>query len=563
MPQIKRFMKPLSWLVNVATFGPRSRQKLSASTVLALAAATVCTTAYALTIEVKVNNSTVLTLGADTTAAPSDPGPYEVKVTIPNGNYPSNCATPSPCVNIVGGTATATVIKNGTSISTSTSIVTKVNVSGNFKYLGADGGIGIIEIITSNKFALPTGVWTTAGKGGSKVWKTATGAYVANATCFPNTSTIQAGSCTFGRSYNATDEGYVYRTVSGAQQPAGGVEVELRSEVGFFDTAGNMVRTEIVGGAFPANPRSLTDHKLFFRIDPLSTYQEDAHFYLGTSLGGAGEVVPCEPLNTGTSTTTGGASFTCASNERKINKLKFSKLKTNDLVNLPVTSTDLGASDPGILALHSSAKILVDVQPIGVVKNTRTEDPEACGEFGCAPPQIEFPFLGDANNDWNPTKTTGKKQVLALNSYKPDGSLNVNLCDIETAQHARITIAGSALVPAESSQEAVKGGACIGRVFVFDYGPVNAAIPVSPNNEFPTKLAACQANPTATLFVSGVQLSSEYQIASPAQGGRPSSPFAPPDANCLYDAQTNKVTCTDNDAEVSGSQLVRCCTSCG
>jgi hypothetical protein len=158
-----------------------------------------------------------------------------------------------------------------------------------------------------------------------------------------------------------------------------------------------------------------------------------------------------------------------------------------------------------------------------------------------------FPFVGNQNNDWNPTKFSGFRAVLGLNSSF------VNICDIPT-ENASIVVAGSTPAPAESSQQAFdEFGNCIGKIFSFHYADVNIPEP---------KLDTCLANPTVTLFVSGVLLSSSYQVDSTQGGGKPSA-FPPTDPeNCTFDATTGTATCTI-ETEVSGSQLVRCCTSCG
>src|SRR3972149_5269885 len=96
-----------------------------------------------------------------------------VTTTIADGNYPIGCIVGTDCLlNLIGGFAEATVQTNQTTIGASTSITTITNISGTFRYLGP--APGAIVFVTSNKFALRSGVWTTASRGAFKCKKSTT-----------------------------------------------------------------------------------------------------------------------------------------------------------------------------------------------------------------------------------------------------------------------------------------------------------------------------------------------------------------------------------------------------
>jgi hypothetical protein len=234
----------------------------------------------------------------------------------------------------------------------------------------------------------------------------------------------------------------------------------------------------------------------------------------------------------------------CHASERKTSRLTFANLQPNDLVSLPVTSTDVGAADPAILAINLQANMPIDVQPIDPVLNSDSETMNS------------NPIIGGANNDFN-VNSTGKRQVLALNTYKSDGTtLNVDACAF-AKEKVSLTVAGSnPPAPAESGAPYLaSNGTCLGQIFTFDYSNITPRIPGDD------KQASCLANPTATLLVSGVPLSSEYEVVAGKKGSPKKASYTPPDsANCT--SEGGVVTCQIN-AEVGGSQVVRCCTSCG
>src|SRR3990172_3741867 len=143
-----------------------------------------------------------------TCSCSSSTGPCTVTVTTP---IPASDLTPLSI--LPGAFAEATVQTNKNTIGTSTSVTTFINVSGTFRYIGpapAEGDPGAtIEFVTSNTFALPTGVWTTASKGGFKCKRTTSTTvnpttYVP-ASCTLSSSTVQSGTCTLCRAFCYTD----------------------------------------------------------------------------------------------------------------------------------------------------------------------------------------------------------------------------------------------------------------------------------------------------------------------------------------------------------------------
>lgn len=515
------------------------RKFISSILFMLIAAGVTVTAAHAVQLKIFHNGSAIHTSSdpAITGTCSVAPCTFTVRATIADGTYGS-------AVNTVGAYVEAKVVTNAKSatdtsfagaIAASTSITTIINVTGQFRYVGSTAGT--IDLETSHLFPLRTGVWNTAGRGGSKCAKQTTGKY-AGSSCTNSSSTVESGSCTFCRAYGFTDEGYVTRSgADGSQLPAGDVTITMKSQVGFYNASSptTLIKTELIGGANPTNPPSANGGNLTWFIDPNSNLVEDGHFYLGTSLT---ETVPCEPL-------TGSTSLNCHASERKTSRLTFANLQPNDLVSLPVTSTDVGAADLGILNISLKANIPIDVHPIDPVANSNTET------------QVTNPLLGGTNNDWKPTNTSGNRHVLALNTFNADGSPNVDVCAITDAS---LTVAGSQPAPARGSAPylASDGVTCIGRQFEFDYGDVNPTIPGAD------KLQTCFANPTATLLISGVPLTSSYTVTAGSKKGGPkrSGAYVPPDsANCSTDTEGN-VTC-NFDAEVGGTQIIKCCVSCG
>jgi hypothetical protein len=450
-------------------------------------------------------------------------------------------------------------------MSSATGVTTKVNAQGIIRYNGAAGGT--VEIVVSNKFILPPGVWNTQrtgsqdSRGGTRCSRSAvTSPFATSAFCTVNhayTATTAAPSCSFCRAFDATEQGNVYRPVTGGQVPAAGVKVTLTSEVGFFSSNQNVeVRRELVGGSFLTNPPSISGG-----TPNVTLSTTNSSFYLSTVKAGP-EFLPCEPSTTGfpqgsfqPPAISAGSTFSCADNERKISRLKFEGLQPGDTINMPTTSTDLGTSDPGTLANLIDAKLLMDVQPIGLVENT---DPD---------PKIRAanPYLPSFDANWNPTQTTGKRQVLVLNSYTETGDLRIDACgDDLNRDNVTLSLAGSEPVHPESTEQAFldKKSPCIGRIFFFDYGIVNSKLPG------PDPLTSCQANPTVTLVASGVPLSSTFitDKTQPAQKGgkpQPTGEYVPPEG-CVITNSTSEmaeVTC-ETKVDAGAVSVVTCCTSC-
>ena len=467
----------------------------------------------------------------DGTTCTQAPCSMNVRTPIPDGNYPSGCdpLTPGSCLlNVIGAYAEATVQTNATTIGASTSISNVTNISGTFQYIGSFPG-ATIGITTNNRFALPSGVWTTVGKGGFKCKNFPP---YNPASCTLSSSTVQSGTCTLCRAFGYTDEGYITRPDPldpNSNLPANGVTVTMTSNAIFEDTTGVQRRTEPIGGS------------LTYTVPDFSVNVEDGHFYLGSTQT---ENIACEPLKTAS-----GSAFTCGNNETKTATLLFTNVQPNDLILLPATSTTVTASDPAVLQIYLQADMPIDVQPLDPVF-----DPNLYGGLGG--------WKGGENNDFD-VNSNGQKQVAVFSTP------NVDACAIQPYDATTVpptplvflSVAGSDLTPLISALGQVLvtnpdlTTTCIGQNFQFSIPDIAATIPGSTTAE---KHDACLANPSATLFIANVTQVSGYSVTT-TKGGKKSTYTVLPE--CTKDKQGN-VTCTVT-GKVGGAQIINCSTPAG
>jgi hypothetical protein len=503
--------------------------------------ASVPTAAFAINATITVNGTVAATFPDLATPAAGDtlcsaaPCSVNVRTPIADANYPIGCTVGTNCLlNILGAYAEATVQTNAATIGASSSITTITNISGTIRYIGpAVPTTGAtIEIVTSNKFALPSGVWTTVSKGGFKCKNVPP--YSAS-TCSLSSSTVQSGTCTLCRAFGYTDEGYVTRPdpLTGGNLPANGVTVTMTSNAIFEDTAVVQRRTEAVGGS------------LSYTVPVFSVNVEDGHFYLGDTQK---ENIACEPLKDSSN-----VAFTCGSNETKTATLTFTNVQPNDLILMPATSTTVSASDPAVLQISLQADIPIDVQPIDPVF-----DPGLYSGVGG--------YKGGENNDFN-VNSGGQKQVAVFSTPNVDACL-IEPYDLSDPQNpvplVFVSVAGSDFTPLDSALGPITvGTTCIGQNFQFSIPDIVATIPtpnaVDPNNPTLDELqAACLANPTATVIIAGVTQVSGYSVTT-AKGGKKSTYTVAPE--CTKDSKGN-VTCTVTGT-VGGAQVIKCATPSG
>ena len=512
-----------------------------------------------------------------TCSCSSSTGPCTVIVAtpIPDGDYPPLCGTgsnPACVLNVIGGFAEATVLINKNKIALSTSITTITNLGGTFRYIGSVSPATIV-FETSNNFALPTGVWTTASKGGFKCKKNTTTTKYDAAACSLSSCSIQGtctgttpNTCTLCRSFGYTDEGYVTRldpADPNSNLPASGVTVTMNSDVIFKGTTSTSTDAtidrakEAIGSGNLLCPAS-TPACLTYTV-PDTFNVEDGHFYLGSTQT---ENTPCEPLTVNLPNPPGQTTiaFTCAAKETKKATVTFANVLPDDLIFLPATSTTVSASDPAVLQIYLQADLPIDVQPI---------DPSAQLD----PPITGQPtgfFVGGENNDFN-VNSMGTRHAVALSTP------SVNVCTLPAFDNTDppdpkplvfLSVAGSEFTPLVASGGPFldPDGICVGQVFDFDIPYIVETIPCSSAD--PTCVACngdracledakrktCLANPVATLIIADVtQVFGNYSV-DPAKGKKKTYTVVP---ECTKDS-TGKVTCTVT-APVGGSQIVNCC----
>jgi hypothetical protein len=492
--------------------------------------AVVPTAAYAINAAITVNGLSVVTFpdaptpAAGTTLCSSAPCSVNIRTPIPDGNYCD--VTGTECLNVIGAYAEATVQTNATTIGASTSISNVTNISGTFQYIGSTSPT-TIAIVTNNRFALPSGVWTTVSKGGFKCKNFPP---YNPASCTLSSSTVQSGTCTLCRAFGYTDEGYITRPDPldpSSNLPANGDTVTMTSNVIFEDTTGNQRRTEPIGGS------------LFYEVPEFSVNVEDGHFYLGSTQT---ENVACEPLKDAS-----GSAFTCGNFETKTASLLFENMLPNDLILLPATSTTVTASDPAVLQIYLQADMPIDVQPLDEVF-----DPSLYGGLGG--------WKGGENNDFD-VNSNGTKQVAVFSTP------NVDACAIQPYDLTDplnpiplvfLSVAGSDLTPLKSALGTLNDstGTCIGQNFQFSIPDIVATMPLPPPGG--TEQDVCLANPSATLIIANVTQVSGYSVNT-TKGGKKSTYTVLP--NCTKDKQGN-VTCTVTGT-VGGAQIINCSTPAG
>ena len=531
MPQSKRLGKLLSSLVSVAAFGTRSRQTLSALIVLVLGVGALPPAAHALKVQFFVNGALV-----HETADVAPPSRTELLCSVApctgaNGKLVTIPIVPNTYGGLqilAGAKGEAKIETNATTINTSATINNTLNVVGTFRMLVP----GELRIVTSSDFNLRDGTtttlsgggtWQALGRGASKCEKTTdTGPYQ-NSLCVISDNSVDSANssndCTLCRSYGYTDSGHVLRPqlVNGSniwQLPASGVQVTMTSDVQFKNSAGTVVRTEPLGAQGQIGPYTI----------PAGSVAENGRFYINLSQN---ELFPCEPFGE-----------PCQNSERKSSTLKFTGMVANDQVVLPPTSTDVAGTELGFVqAQLERIEIPIDLQPIDPIP-----DPNNPGFF-----------LPGTNNDSGQGNSQGNLQVLALNTPQVNTCLIVPF-DGQTPS-AKLSVAGSDLVPFTSVSQHLVNGVCIGLKFVFDRGAINDGIAGTTDAE---KLQSCFAHPIATLLIDeAVTVQTGYSVV-PARGGRPGS--YQPDPGCTLEG--TQVTC-EVSAQVIGSQFVRCATPAG
>lgn len=553
MPQSKRFGKWLSSFVNVAAFGTRTGQKLSALVLAILAVGGLPTAAHALNVEFFVNGASVLRV------PPASPLPNEVATpsrtealcglatgpcTGANGKLVTVPIAPNTYGGVLqilpGARGEAKIETNAQTINASTTINNTLNVVGTFRMLVP----GELRIVVSSDFNLRDGTntslsgggtWQALGKGASKCEKTtATGPYQ-NSFCVISDATVDSANdsndCTLCRSYGYTDSGHVLRPqlVNGAnvwQTPASGVQVTMTSNVQFKNSAGTIIRTEPLG--VTNLPPNLTPGQIGPVTIPPGTTTESGRFYVSLSQT---ELFPCEPFGE-----------PCQNSERKNSTLKFTGMLANDQVVLPATSTDVAGTEFGVvLAQTNKQEVPIDLQPIDPVA-----DPAHPGFF-----------LGGVNNDSGQGNSQGNLQVVAFETPE------VQTCDIVPfngqTPMATLSVAGSPPVPFTNVSQYSINGVCVGLKFTFDRGAINDAI---LGNTDAAKLQTCMSNPIATLVIDDSwTVNTEYELVVPRRTANYAS--EEPGCNVVTEGTITKVVCRNVSVQVFGSQGVKCATPAG
>ena len=533
MPQSKRFAKRLSSLVNVAGFGTRTRQKLSAFVLLILAVGGLPTAAHALNVEVFVNGASVLRVPA----VPNDVATPSSSATIcpPNTIAPctgtkGNLTTVAIPTNTYGGVlqvlagaqGQAKVETNALTIGASATITNTLNVVGSFRMLVP----GELKIVVTSDFNLRPGTtttlsgggtWQALGRGASKCEKlTDTGPYQ-NSLCAISDNTVDSANstndCTLCRSYGFTDTGYVLRfdpATNGWTKPASGVVVKMQSDVTLRNVANTVTKNEPVGGVLQTTI-------------PAGSLVENGRFYINLQQN---ELVPCEPFLE-----------PCNNSEKKSSTLVFTGMSAKDQVNLPATSTDLGTSDLGVLLANvQKIEVPIDVQPIDPV-----------------PSNVPGFFLPGVNNDWG--QSQGMVQVLALSTPPTNDAPGVDVCALDNPL-AFLSMANSALVPSTNVNEYLVDNRCIGLRFQFDRGAINATIEGTTEA---AKQTTCAGLPVAALIIrDAVQVQTSYDLV-PEQPRKASYEVSDPES-CSLNGAT--VTCNVT-VPIIGTQAIKCAVPAG